>query len=106
MKNRLCRTLLVLCMSGVLSGCAEQTKEPEDPTVESEQHETDSIEPVPLAIESTQWTPHGSFEGTVVISGEGIEETGYEGIMYIELDGGRIRISCTDAVRSRYGELF
>ncbi len=96
MKNRLSSALIVLCMSWLLSGCAEQTKEPEEPL----------REPVPLVIESTQWTPHGVFEGTVVISGEDIEETGYEGIMYIEMDGKYIRISCTGAVRSRYGELF
>lgn len=96
MKNRLCSTLIVLCMSGVIFGCAEQTKEPEGPVKE----------PVPLVIESTQWTPHGVYEGTIVISGEGIEDTGYEGIMYIEMDGKYIRISCTGAVRSRYGELF
>ena len=96
MKNRLFSALAVLCMSGIIFGCAEQTKEPEKQVKE----------PVPLVIESTQWTPHGVFKGTIVISGEGIEETGYEGIMYIEPDGKYIRISCTEAVRSRYGELF
>lgn len=96
MKNRLCSTLTVLCMAVILFGCAEQTKEPEEPVKE----------PAPLVIESPKWTPHGVFEGTIVISGEGIAETGYEGIMYIEPDGKYIRISCTEAVRSRYGELF
>lgn len=83
-------------MSGLIFGCAEQTNASEEPVKE----------PVPLVIESAGWTPHGVFEGTVVISGEGIEETGYEGVMYIEPDGNYIRISCTGAVRSRYGELF
>ncbi len=96
MKNRLYSTLAVLCLTVSLFGCAEQTKEPEEP----------AKEPVPLVIESPKWTPHGVFEGTIVISGEGIAETGYEGIMYIEQDGKYIRISCTGAVRSRYGELF
>ena len=96
MKNRLSSALTVFCMSIIIFGCAEQTKEPEEP----------QREPVPLVIESAGWTPHGVFEGTVVISGEGIEESGYEGIMYIEPDGKYIRISCTEAVRSRYGELF
>lgn len=96
MRNRLCSALAVLCLTVSLFGCAEQTKEPEEP----------AREPVPLVIESPEWTPHGVFEGTLVISGEGIAETGYEGIMYIEPDGKYIRISCTEAVRSRYGELF
>lgn len=96
MKNRLCSELTVLCMSVIIFGCAEQTKEPEEPV----------RDPVPLVIESPDWTPHGAFEGTIVISGEGIAETGYEGVMYIEMDGKYIRISCTGAVRSRYGELF
>ena len=102
MKNRLRSALIVLCMSVMLFGCAEQTKEPE----ELEPQGAEITEPVPLVIESTQWTPHGVFEGTIVISGEGIEDSGYEGLMYIEMDGKYIRISCTGAVRSRYGELF
>lgn len=93
MKNRLCSALAILSMSGEILGCAEQTKAP-------------ATEPEPLVIEQAQWTPHGVFEGTIVISGEGIEDSGYEGIMYIEPDGKYIRISCTEAVRSRYGELF
>lgn len=63
-------------------------------------------EPEPLVIETNEWTPHGVFSGTIVIDGEGIKESGYEGLMYIEMDGDKIRVSCTEAVRSRYGELF
>jgi len=96
MKNRLCSALAIFCLAVIISGCTEQTKKLEKP----------AREPVPLVIETTQWTPHGVFEGTIVISGEGIEDSGYEGIMYIEPDGKYIRISCTEAVRSRYGELF
>ena len=103
MKNKLYSIAIILCMSGAIFGCAEQTKEY---AAEPEPQEAEITEPVPLVIESAGWTPHGVFEGTVVISGEGIEETGYEGIMYIEPDGKYIRISCTEAVRSRYGELF
>lgn len=96
-KNKLFSVLVVLCLSGFLSGCAtEQTKESDQPI----------REPEPLVIESTKWKPHGVYEGTIVISGEGIENIGYEGVMYIEPDGKYIRISCTDAVRSQYGELF
>lgn len=102
-KNKLYSTLAILCISGLIFGCAEQTKEP---AAEPESQEEEITEPEPLVIESTKWKPHGVYEGTIVISGEGIEDIGYEGIMYIEPDGKYIRISCTDAVRSRYGELF
>lgn len=100
-KNKIYGMLIVffVCMASVVWVYAERAEE-------SEQQEIDSIEPEPLVIESANWTPHGVFKGTIVISGEGIEDTGYEGIMYIELDGKKLRISCTDAVRSRYGELF
>ena len=90
-------------ITNLIFGCAEQTKQP---AAEPESQEAEITEPVPLVIEPTQWTPHGVFEGTIVISGEGIEDSGYEGLMYIEMDGKYIRISCTGAVRSRYGELF
>lgn len=96
MKNRLCSILAILCLAGIIFGCAEQTKD----------LEPEAYAPEPLTIESTEWTPHGVFEGTIVISGEGIAEAGYEGILYVEPDGDKIRISCTGAVRSRYGELF
>lgn len=96
MKNRLCSTLIILCASAVICGCAEQTNEPEQP----------AKEPEPLIIERHEWIPHGVFEGTIVISGDGLEEAGYEGIMYVEPDGDKLRISCTGAVRSRYGDWF
>lgn len=94
MKNKLCSMAITLCLAGIFFGCAEQTKA------------TELDAPKPLVIESKEWTPHGVFEGTIVISGEGIAEAGYEGIMYIEPDEDKVRISCTGAVRSRYGELF
>ena len=94
MKNKLCIMSVILCLAGIIFGCAEQTKA------------TEPDAPKPLVIESTEWMPHGVFEGTIVISGEGIAEAGYEGILYIEPDGDKVRISCTGAVRSRYGELF
>lgn len=103
MKNRLRSILAILCLAGVIFGCAEQTKEP---AAEPEPQEEKITEPAPLVIETHEWVPHGVFEGTIVISGEGIKGSGYEGIMYIEMDGEYIRISCTEAVRSRYGELF
>ena len=104
MKNRICSTLAVIFLAASVFGCAEQTKEAGQDAQEAEEAIT---EPVPLIIEPQEsWKPHGVFEGTVVISGEGMEDVGYEGVMYIEPDGKYIRISCTDAVRSRYGELF
>lgn len=103
MKNKLYRVLAVLCMSVIIFGCAEQTKEP---ALESESQETEIVEPEPLVLESVRWKPHGVYKGTIVISGEGVENVSYEGVMYIEPDGKYIRISCTEAVRSRYGELF
>lgn len=100
MKNGLFVALIVFfAFFCYLQLCNRTNKNPE--TLEAE-----VIDPEPLVIESTRWTPHGVFNGTIVISGDGIDETGYEGIMYIEMDGGKIRISCTEAVRSRYVELF
>lgn len=83
-------------MTSFLLSCSGQKTEYQEST----------YHPEPLVIKSTKWKPHGVFEGTIVINGEGIQESGYEGIMYIEMDGNKIRISCTEAVRSRYGELF
>ncbi len=72
----------------------------------SEEANISQREPEPLIISNPDWEPHGIFNGTIVIDGEGIADSGYEGVMYIEMDGDKIRISCTEAVRSRYGELF
>ena len=95
MKNKLCSALIILCIVGVIFGCAKQTNEPEPDS-----------EPTPLVIETHDWEPEGVFYGTIVINGQGIEETGYEGLMFITMDGEHIRITCTDAVRSRFGDKF
>lgn len=94
MKNKLCSTLIILCIVGVIFGCAKQTNEPEP-----------EFEPTPLVIENDKWTPQGMFYGTIVL--EGAETDGsYEGPIYVTIDGKYIRITCTDAVRSRFGEEF
>ena len=96
MRNKLCSALIILCLTGILIGCAKQTKnEPET-----------EFEPTPLVIETDDWEPQGVFYGTIVINGQGIEETGYEGMMFITMDGEYIRITCTDAVRSLFGDEF
>ena len=105
MKNKLCSMAITLCVAGIFFGCAEQTNVSVQ-EIESVTGRSDCIASEPLVIESEEWAPHGVFEGTIVISGDGIAVAGYEGIMYIEPDGDKVRISCTGAVRSRYGELF
>lgn len=95
MNNKLCSAIIILCLTGILFGCTKQTNEPEQ-----------DFEPTPLVIETKDWEPEGVFYGTIVINGQGIEETGYEGLMLITMDGEYIRITCTDAVRSRFGDEF
>lgn len=105
MKNKLCSVLIILCLSLSIFACAKQTNEP----VVQEQAittEAEDFEPTPLVIETKDWQPEGVFYGTIVITGQGIEETGYEGLMLIMMDGEYIRITCTDAVRSRFGDEF
>ena len=106
--NALVAGFYSICIIAILvaSVMEEEKGKKEETTLNVEYQESEVIEPEPLIIESTHWIPHGVFEGTIVISGDGIESSGYEGIMYIEMDGNKIRISCTEAVRSRYGELF
>lgn len=101
MKKRFYKILIILCLFIIVVFVCSVIQ-----SKDAEQTEQNVIESKPLIIESTKWIPHGVFEGTIVINGEGIEDIGYEGVMYIEKDGKYIRISCTDAVRSRYGELF
>lgn len=96
MRNKLCIALIILCLIGVIFGCAKQTKNEPEP----------DFEPTPLVIETKDWEPEGVFYGTVVISGPGVADEGYEGLMLITFDGDYIRITCTDAVRSRFGDEF
>ena len=87
--------LLIICSSAI---CRQELK--------IEKSSTPQKKPEPLIIEDPNWKPHGVFNGSIVINGEGVQESGYEGLMYIDMDGDKIRISCTEAVRSRCGELF
>lgn len=104
MKNKICSALIIICIVGAIFGCAKQTNEPEqEQTVTTE---AEDFTPTPLVIETKDWEPQGVFYGTIVINGQGIEETGYEGLMFITMDGEYIRVTCTDAVRSRFGDDF
>lgn len=104
MKNKLLIVgVIVILLGGAISICAKQTNEPAQ---EQAVTEAQDFEPTPLVIETKDWEPEGVFYGTIVINGQGIEETGYEGMMFITMDGEYIRITCTDAVRSRFGDEF
>ena len=93
MKNKICSVLIVLCLVGVMFGCAKQTND-------------DKFVPTPLVIDPQEQKPIGVYEGTIVITGAGTEESGYEGLILVTFDGDKIRITCTDAVRSKFGDRF
>lgn len=93
MKNKICSVLIILCLVGVMFGCAKQTND-------------DKFEPIPLIIEPQEERPIGVYEGTIVITGAGTGEAGYEGLILITFDRDKIRITCTDAVRSQFGDRF
>lgn len=83
--------LLVLC----LYGCAEQPAEVEIKEVQ------------PLVVESPQEeAPIGVYEGTVTITGAGVEDICYEGLFLIQMDGDKMRVTATDAIRSNFNELY
>lgn len=94
---------LSLCMTGVLWISTDQTNEPaQEQTVTAEE-----FTPTPLVIETKKEPePMGVYYGTVVITGQSIEGGGYEGLMFVTWDGEYIRVTCTDAVRSRFGDNF
>ena len=95
MNNRICSILIILCLTLGLLGCPKQTNEPEP-----------EFEPTPLIIEPQEENPIGVYEGTIVITGAGTGEAGYEGLILVTFDGDKIRITCTDAVRSKFGDRF
>lgn len=105
MKNKICSVLIILCLTLGLLGCPKQTNEPVQATQE-EMVGSEHFEPTPLIIEPKEWKPQGVYEGTIVISGAGTGEAGYEGLILITFDGDKIRITCTDAVRSQFGDRF
>lgn len=74
MKNKILSILIILCLALGLLGCPKQTNEPEQES-----------KPTPLIIEPQEEKPIGVYEGTIVITGAGTEEAGYEGrkvVMY------------------------
>lgn len=94
---------LSLCTTSVLYVSTVQTNEPaQEQTVTAEE-----FTPTPLVIETPEEPePIGVYYGTVVITGQGIEGGGYDGLMFVTWDGEYIRVTCTDAVRSRFGDVF
>lgn len=95
MKNKICSVLIIICLVGVIFGCAKQTNEPDKEST-----------PTPLIIEPQEEKPIGVYEGTIVITGAGTGEAGYEGLILVTFDGDKIRITCTDAVRSQFRDRF
>lgn len=93
MKNKICSVLIILCLTFGLLGCPKQTND-------------DTFEPTPLIINPQEQNPIGVYEGTIVITGAGTGEAGYEGLILVTFDGDKIRITCTDAVRSQFGDRF
>lgn len=92
--------VIAVVLPAALYSAAKQTNETELAVEEYP-------EPTPLVIETEQEdSPMGVYYGTVTIAGSGIEGVCYEGLILIGTDGERVRITCTDAVRSRFVDVF
>lgn len=97
MKNKLISVLTVVFLSISMFGCAA-TKSENDISV---------IEQIaqPLIIENKeeeppqQANPVGVYEGSITITGAGVEPIKYEGIILIQQDGDKIRVVSTDSIR-------
>lgn len=93
-------TVVILCLS--LVSCAAVTSNDISEVQEITQ---------PLIIESGDESPQeknpvGVYEGTITITGPGVEDICYEGIIMIQMDGDKIRIVSTDSIRSNFSDLF
>lgn len=77
MKNRICSVLIILCIVGVILGCTKQTA----PTIST------------------------TYEGTVSIRGAYLDEC-YSGVIRIDQDGDKVRVTVMDAVESDFDEWF
>lgn len=102
MKNKLISILTVVFLSLSIVGCAAET-ENDIPVIEQIAQ--------PLVIETEDESPQeknpvGVYEGTITITGPGVEDICYEGIILIHMDGDKIRITSTDSIRSNFNDLF
>ena len=96
--------VLVLGSASIIGISTKQTTDPAPAVTEAEE-----FKPTPLVVETDEpgtAGPQGVYYGTIVFSGPGIEGGSYEGLMFVEMDGEYIRITCTDAVRSQFGDVF
>jgi hypothetical protein len=95
------RWFLIAVIFGALSFCLY-------PKESAEVEQSQEVKVVqPLVVESPQEeAPIGVYEGTVTITGAGIEEICYEGLLFITKDGEKIHITATDAIRSNFNELY
>ena len=77
MNNKICSVLTILCIVGVILGCTKQTAPTIPPT----------------------------YEGTVSIRGAYLDEC-YSGIIRIDQDGDKVRVTVIDATESDWCEWF
>ncbi|MEE1085805.1 MAG: hypothetical protein U0L05_01325 [Schaedlerella sp.] len=87
MKKILC-SLIALLGSMIMVACAEEVE----------------YEPTALVIKTLDMA--GTYDGTICISGEDREEICVEGIMRIEADGKKVRVTMSDAVDSLFDQEF
>ncbi len=93
--------IAAVVMAALIWMQAKQTNEAEGTGIEAE-----TSAPEPLVVENPDWEPRGVYAGTVEIAGPRTEGRTYEDLMYVEMDGKYLRVTCTDAVRSRFGDVF
>lgn len=102
MKKKIASIFVILLFAGIfLASATVQTDDKSEMSAEESE-----FEPEPLIIETSRDAPQGIYHVTIIINGETIEDAGYEGLAFVEMDGKYMRISCTDAVRSRFGDYF
>ena len=102
MQKKFISVLTVIFLSLSLVNCAVNNNE-----VVSEEPKS----PQPLILEMENKSPQednpvGVYEGSITITGPGVEAVCYEGVVLIQMDGNKIRITSTDSIRSNFNDLF
>lgn len=90
-RKRLTSSILVIILVvSLICGCGKGKYEKEEFTSE------------PLIIEETSGVQSDIYIGRIIIKGENIKDTQYEGAVYVSIQDGRAIIVATDYIRNEY----
>ena len=72
----------------------------------NENKKQEEFAPQPLVIEETEHIKTGAYTGRIILNGDGISDTEYEGVFFILIEDDKATVVATDFIREKYRDMY